>query len=216
MKSIFAFLFILLMISLLGVVWGIYDYQIEKKLTTSEVISMLDKFIYSYFKYRKNVSQIDVIPDKIPSKIQEKIITPTIISDIKQEKEITPTIISDNVPVKTEEEGITPSVTAPITPTEIEFPVPPPYVKRLVKKAAQGLVEEGNRFYDEGVKHLQNTFKKDSTFDKENNIAIEKFREAMKIYLKAEEIDSESQWLMNRIRDTNQNLVTCRKQSRRQ
>ena len=204
------------MISLLGVVWGIYDYQIEKKLTTSEVISMLDKFIYSYFKYRKDVSCIDAPPDKIPSKIQEKIITPTIISDVTQEKEITPTITSDNASVKTEEEGITPLVTAPITPTEIELPIPPPRVKRLVKPAAQELVDEGNRFYDEGVKHLQNTFKKDNTFDKENNIAIEKFREAMKRYSKAEEIDSESQWLINRIRDTNQNLVTCRKQSRRQ
>ena len=59
------------------------------------------------------------------------------------------------------------------------------------------------------------TIKKDKTFDKENNLAIEKFRQAMVKYLEAEKTDPDSLWLRNRIRDTNGNLVTCRRQARR-
>ena len=77
------------------------------------------------------------------------------------------------------------------------------------------MVEDGNKYYDQGIIHLQNTFNKDETFDKENELAIEKFRQALAKYLEAEKIDPDNLWLRNRIRETNSNLVTCRKQARR-
>jgi len=236
MKDTISFVFVLLITIIGGVTWGIYDYQTKKGVTLSETISVMDKFVYSYFPYKKYVPRFIAKPNKIPSEIQKKIITQTNTSGTAPLKpqengitplvtapitpttmSITPTTVSITPitePITPTTEPITPT-TEPITPTEIELPEPPRIVRHLVKPEAQGLVDEGNRFYDEGVKHLRNTFKKDNTFDKENNIAIEKFREALKKYLKAEEKDSESQWLMDRIRDTNQNLVTCRKQSRR-
>ncbi|MDI6733087.1 MAG: hypothetical protein QME51_05820 [Planctomycetota bacterium] len=100
----------------------------------------------------------------------------------------------------------------PITPTKIELRKPS---RQVVKPQAQSLVDEGDELYAEGIKHLQNTFKKDNTFDTENDLAIEKFRQALQKYLEAEKIDTESLWLRNRIRDTNQNLITCRRQARR-
>ncbi|MFH1229942.1 MAG: hypothetical protein V1709_00455 [Planctomycetota bacterium] len=211
MRNTFAFILVLLIVSLLGVVWGIYDYQTEKGLTTPETISLIDKFIYSCFKHNKPVFSNTDNSKKIPSKIQEEVITSSVTSNNippkSQENVITPGVTSGNIPLGIQEPVITPLIIATITPTRT--------IKYTIKPEARKLVEQGNLSYDEGIQHLQNTFKKDDTFEKENNKAIEKFREALKKYLEAERIDSESQWLMNRIRDTNQNLGTCRKQARR-
>lgn len=155
--------------------------------------------------------------------IRNGLTTPETINIIKEfvglpaRSEQSESIQQDSNSIEPDAEEITPVVDTPIiTPTKIELRRLPPAPKPLVKKEAQGLVDEGNKFYDEGIKHIQNTFKKDSTFDKENNLAIEKLREALRKYSDAEKIDGDSLWLRNRIRETNGNLVTCRKQARRQ
>ena len=113
----------------------------------------------------------------------------------------------------------TPTISAasePISPFEYKIKLEPRKPKLLYKEEAKPFVDEGDINYDQGIIHLQNTFNKDDTFEAENKMAIESFRKALDKYAKAQEIDGESKWLMTRIKDTNQNLVTCNKQMRRQ
>jgi hypothetical protein len=184
MKNIIVFISVLLIIAFVGIIWGFYEYRVKEGLTISQTI----KLIRDIIKPPQEITKA-----KLPESTSDK--------------------VSDQG--KATQGIITPTDQTPITATITEIirkPYHPP--KLLVKPEAQELVNEANQFYDEGIRHLQNTFKKDDSFDKENNLAIESFREALKRYLEAEKIDGESLWLRNRIRDTNQNLVTCRKQTR--
>lgn len=210
MKNTIAFILVLLIIIILGVGWGIYEYQTKRGLTTPETTGIIKNFLNPYYQHYKSL----VFGNKVTVKTKENKTTSNNVPLKTPEKVITATTTSNNVLLNANEKEITSFVMTPITPTGTEINKPSHITKQLVKPEAQQLVDNGNLLYDEGIKHLQNTFKKDDTFDKENNLAIEKFRGAMKKYLEAEKIDTESQWLMNRIRDTNKNLVTCRKQAR--
>lgn len=198
MKSIIAFLIILFLIAVAGVIWGGYEFQTAQGLKTSQTLALIRSYL------------IDSKPKKPAKK-------PLIVEKPPEPKpeEAPEAIKPPENPIPEETPSITPVEEAPVTPTKVELRRMPKPEKPKVKTEAQELVEGGNKYYDQGIIHLQNTFKKDETFDKENDLAIEKFRQAMAKYLEAEKIDPDSLWLRNRIKDTNGNLITCRRQARR-
>jgi len=145
MKNIISFIIILFLISLAGIIWGVYEFQTANGLKTSQTLTMIRSYLISWK------------PKKPPENNQKP--APEMI--VPPEKSIPEEMLL-----------ITPVESAPITPTKIELRRMPKIEKPKVKTEAQRLVEDGNQYYDAGVIHLQNTFKKDETFDKENDLAI--------------------------------------------
>jgi hypothetical protein len=192
MKNVISFIIILFFICLAGVVWGVYEFQTAHGMETSQTLAI----IRSYLGIR---------PPKPP---------PEKPAVVKKPPENKPAEVLEK-PIHEEAPFITPVVEAPVAPPKVDLRRAPKIEKPNVNAEAQILVDDGNKYYDQGIIHLQNTFKKDKTFDKENELAIENFRTALAKYLEAENIDPDSLWLRNRIRETNSNLVTCRKQARR-
>ncbi|MBI5778605.1 MAG: hypothetical protein HZA49_04015 [Planctomycetes bacterium] len=198
MKSLIAFLIILFLISLAGVVWGIYEFQTAQGLKTSQTLALIRSYLID--RKPKGPAKKPFIAKKPPENKPEE--TPEATKPPEK-------------PILEEAPSITPIVEVPVTPTKVELRRTPKPEKPKVKTEAQEAVVDGNKYYDQGIIHLQNTFKKDETFDKENDLAVEKFRQAMVKYLEAEKIDPDSLWLRGRIKDTNGNLITCRRQARR-
>ena len=99
-----------------------------------------------------------------------------------------------------------------LIPKGYAVPATPEAIK---KEKVNNLVSEGDKFYDEGYKHLQNTFKKDSAFDKENALAIDNFTQALNKYNEALELDQSNKIVQSKIRDTRIHMVTCKRQTRR-
>jgi len=200
MKDIISFIIILFLISLGGIIWGIYEFQTAHGLKTAQTLAMIKVYITTR-------------PPKAPAKKFTVVKKPPEPKSVKAPEEINP----PEQPVPEEMTSITPVESVPITPTKIELRRTPKYKpeESEAKTEADLLIEEANKYYDTGIIHVQNTFKKDETFDKENDLAIEKFRQALAKYLEAEKKDPDNLWLRMRIRETNGNLVTCRKQARR-
>ena len=193
MKNFIAFLIILILLVITGSVWGIYEFQTAHGMKTAQTLAIVKAY---FVIQRPKAPEAIKLPENKPAK-EAEVIRP-------REK-----FISQEAP------SITPFEEAPITPPKIDFRRAPKIEKPKVTAEAQPLVEDGNKYYDAGVVHLQNTFKKDETFDKENELAIEELKQALAKYLEAEKIDPDSLWLRNKIRETNGNLVTCSKQARR-
>ncbi|MEW6026622.1 MAG: hypothetical protein AB1599_04950 [Planctomycetota bacterium] len=221
MKSTIIFLVILFLIAVAGIGWGVYEFQDARGMKTSQTVALVKSYLARLAAERrarkpKPVPETPLVAEKPPELRRDR--------DSEPKPEEPPEEAEQpEKPLTAEPTVVTPVVKTTVTPTE-EAPVAPPKTelrrapkpeKPKVKPEAQDLVDQGNKHYDQGIVHLQNTFKKDSTFDKENTLAIEKFRQAMAKYLDAEKIDGESLWLRNRIRETNSNIVTCRKQARR-
>ena len=198
MRNVISFIIILFFICLAGIIWGVYEFQAAHGMKTSQTLAI----IRSYLGIQ--------LPKPPPEK-------PGVVKKPPENKpaEAPEAAKPPENTIPEEAPAITPVDEAPITPAKVELRRAPKVEKPKVKTEAQILVESGNKRYDAGIAHLKNTFKKDETFDKENELAIEEFKQALAKYLEAEKVDPDSLWLRNRIRDTNGNLVTCRKQARR-
>ena len=194
MRNVISFIIILFFICLAGIIWGVYEFQAAHGMKTSQTLAIIRSYLGI---------QIPKPPLEKPGVVKKP-------SENKPAEALEAAKPPEN-PIPEE----VPVESAPITPAKVELRLAPKVEKPKVKTEAQILVENGNKRYDAGIAHLKNTFKKDETFDKENELAIEEFKQALAKYLEAEKVDPDSLWLRNRIRDTNGNLVTCRKQARR-
>lgn len=195
MKNIISFIIVLFLVALAGIIWGIYEFQTAHGLKTSQTLAIIRSHLIG--RKPKAPPENPLVAEKPPEN------NPAEAPEVTKPPEN---------PIPQEAPSITPVEGAP---AKVELRRTPKIEKPKVKTEAQILVADGNKYYDAGIVHLQNTFKKDGTFDKENELSVENFRQALAKYLEAEKIDPDSLWLRNRIRETNGNLVTCHKQTRR-
>lgn len=84
---------------------------------------------------------------------------------------------------------------------------PPP---RFSNPVVQGKVDKGNKFYDEGMTHLEKSFDdKNPDRDAENMKALDCFKKACAEYEAASELDPNNAWLNDRLRQAGENRVMC-------
>lgn len=215
MKSFIVFAIISFFICLHGVAWGIYEFQESSGWRTEQTLflmktSLMSRISEALARKPKPVKKASAPqPVKAPDEVK-----PTEDEQLLEAEAVTPVTPAALATIKAvEPNSVTPAEPAPV---ELRRPVRNHRISVLrIKPEADAAVEEANEYYDSGVVHLQNTFNKDETFDRENDLAIEKFKKALAKYLEAEQIDPDNLWLRNRIKDTNSNLVTCRRQARR-
>jgi hypothetical protein len=212
MKSFIIFSIISFFICVHGVAWGIYEFQSVSGWETRRTLAAMKSRLITGLSeaLAKRPARREKPPPRQPVKKPDAA-KPQDLPALPEARAITPALPA----------AITPVQPAPITPVEpapleLRRPMRNPKIAVLkIKTEADIYVEEANGHYDAGVVHLQNTFDKDETFDRENELAIEKFKQALAKYREAEQIDPDSLWLRNRIKDTNSNLVTCRRQAGR-
>lgn len=194
MKNFIAFVIILCLLAIVGSVWGMYEFQAAQGMKTAQTLAL----IKSYF--------VSLKPKPPPKK--------PIIIEIPPEPKpvVVPKVnkpVEKPVPKK-------PLPAKPVKPVKVEPSLPPPIEKPPIKTREEELIEDGNKYYDEGVVHLEKTFdKNDENFDKENDLAMDKFKKALDKYHEAEKTSPDDVWLRDRIRETNDYLIGCRKQGRR-
>jgi len=196
MKSFIAFLIISILLAIAGSAWGIYEFQAATGTKTAQTLSIIKSYLASLRPRAtpKRPIIIEAPPEIKPPETPEAVKPP-------EEKP---------VPKK-------PLPAKPVKPAKVKAnPLPAPKIETPpAKTKEEELIDAGNNYYDEGVVHLEKTFDKDDKFDRENDLAMEKFRQALDKYHEAEKTSPDDLWLRDRIRETNDFLIGCRKQARR-
>jgi hypothetical protein len=191
MINFLVFMFTCLVISFMGFLWGIYDSQKTYSLTKTEIIAGVKELL----------GQTGAKQNAPP---------PAAVDDAEKKSAPKP---KDDEPSKFSLPKERVRMPQPVAKEEPKPPEPDPQVIR--KQKADALTAEGDKFYSEGIQHLNNTYKRDNTFDKENELAMEKFRQAAKKYTEAQDFDHNNKALNTKVSEANQCIVTCRRQARR-
>lgn len=191
MINFLVFMFTCLVISSMGFLWGIYDSQKTYNLPKAEIIAGVKELL----------KQDSVKKSPAP---------PVVTEGTVKKSEAKP---KDDEPSKFSLPKERVRLPQPVIKEE---PKPPePDAETVRKQKAASITAEGDKIYEEGMQHLRNTFKRDNTFDKENDLAMEKFRQASKKYTQAQALDPNNKALNTKITEANQCIVTCRRQARR-
>ncbi|MFA5794914.1 MAG: hypothetical protein WC980_07625 [Candidatus Brocadiia bacterium] len=189
-----------LMVSSVGFAWGIYESQKTYNLPKDEIIAGTKEILRNMGRPKpKLASDIAKADDADKGAKAEEKKEPVKVDDTPSRHTLPKEKLRIQIPDK---------------PKEPEKP-PEPDAATLRKQRLSALISEGDKIYNEAMTHLQNTFKRDNNFDKENDLAAKQFSQAVQKYTEAQDLDPTSKTLQTKIREANQCIKTCRIQGRR-